>query len=186
MAKDYVRRKATPKKTKKQLPKRSFPMLAILIFVVAIAGFSWLLYSIKGSAPEPSPLPASIIPEISSPDAPIVNATPLPEKPQERSYIHELETKEVEVEITQPKNSETRPYQMQCASFRNRDDAESMKATIAFSGLSSQAKRSEGKNGVWYRVVLGPYSSKRKAETDRHKLQKIGIDSCQIWFWNWG
>ena len=71
------------------------------------------------------------------------------------------------------------PYQMQCGSFRNKDDAESLKANIAFQGLESNVK----KTGTWYRVILGPYERKRLAEKERHKLQRAKINGCQIWLW---
>lgn len=189
MAKDYVRRKPASKRGKagakrgKQSQQRPFPIVAVIILIATVTGFAWLLYSIKGHAPQPGLLPEAVAPK------PNVKVTeplnPLPQKPQERPYIRELETKEVEVEVDTSRTKSTRPYQMQCASFRNQSDAQAMKATIAFTGLSSQVKRSEGKNGVWYRVVLGPYTYKRNAETDRHKLQRAGIDTCQIWHWNW-
>jgi cell division protein FtsN len=181
VAKDYVGRKQASKKVAKSASKGKLPLVALMILVAAIAGFGSLLYSIKDRASKPAPLPAAVSPK----PAEKTKLTPLPEKPKERSYIHELETKEVEVKVDTSKTKTNQTYQMQCASFRNQNDAQSMKATIAFSGLSSQVKRSDGKNGVWYRVVLGPYSSKRTAEGDRHKLQRSGIDSCQIWNWNW-
>ena len=51
-------------------------------------------------------------------------------------------------------------------------------------GLESQVRSSEGKNGLWYRVILGPYETKRAAERDRHKLQRAKIYGCAIWNWN--
>jgi cell division protein FtsN len=89
-----------------------------------------------------------------------------------------LKDKEVVVDIPEKEKS-TRRYQMQCGSFRNQGDAESLKAKIAFQGLTSQVK----KTGDWYRVILGPYERKRPAEKDRHKLQRAKINGCQIWTW---
>jgi len=103
----------------------------------------------------------------------------LPEKPQPVwEYEDTLKTKKIDVDIPE-KVLETRDYQMQCASFRNKADAESLKAKIAFQGLNSQVK----KTGNWYRVILGPYDRKRVAEKERHKLQRASINGCQIWFW---
>ena len=76
------------------------------------------------------------------------------------------------------------PYQMQCGSFREQTQAEAMKAQIAFVGFGSEIRRTDGNNGVWYRVVLGPYESKRQATADRNRLRQQGINTCQIWNWS--
>ena len=76
------------------------------------------------------------------------------------------------------------PYKMQCGSFRKRSQAEAMKAQIAFSGLVAKVSESSGKNGIWYKVALGPYPRKRMAEADKHKLKRNNITTCQIWLWN--
>ncbi len=103
----------------------------------------------------------------------------LPEKPQPKwEYESVLKTKEVEVDIPVAEKP-TRPYQMQCGSFRSQADAESLKARIAFQGLNSQVRHT----GNWYRVILGPYQRKRLAERERHKLQRAKINGCQIWYW---
>lgn len=103
----------------------------------------------------------------------------LPEKPQPIwEYENILKTKKITVDIPEDK-TESRPYQMQCASFRAQGDAESLKAKIAFQGLTSQVIRT----GDWYRVILGPYERKRLAEKHRHKLQRAKINGCQIWYW---
>ena len=41
--------------------------------------------------------------------------------------------------------------------------------------------KTAGKHGDWYRVVLGPYTTKRATEVDRHKIQRTGIETCQVW-----
>ena len=75
------------------------------------------------------------------------------------------------------------PYQMQCGSFRTLNQAETLKAKIAFVGIESQVRKTTGKNGTWYKVVLGPYSRKRAAEADKHRLKSNNINYCQIWLW---
>ncbi|MFM2481773.1 SPOR domain-containing protein [Celerinatantimonas sp. YJH-8] len=183
MARDYVGRKPSPnKKGRKPTPppSRRLPILAVIILVVAIAAFVGVLWHIKNSAKAPAPLPAAVVPKAPAP----VQVKPLPKQPKEPDYIRELENKQVKVKVPKREKSEHR-YQMQCAAFRNRSDAETMKAKIAFSGLSSQVRRSEGKKGAWFKVVLGPYDTRRKAESDRHLLERNNINTCQIWYWTW-
>ena len=108
----------------------------------------------------------------------------LPELPEEEwEYIKTLPGYEVEVEVKEQEKSDKR-YLMQCASFRTRAQAEEMKAKIAFQGLEALIRHSTGSNGDWFRVILGPYESKRDAEKAKHSLRKVNIATCQIWYWN--
>ena len=103
----------------------------------------------------------------------------LPEKPVGKwDYVDGLKTKKVEVDLPEKKAS-TKKYQMQCGSFRQKTQAESLKAKIAFQGLNSEVK----KTGNWYRVILGPYKRKRLAERDKHKMQRAKIYGCAVWLW---
>jgi len=67
-------------------------------------------------------------------------------------------------------------YYVQVASFRQRPDAEKLRARLALKGYKSitQARTSE-KTGTFFRVRLGPYPDRRKAKTVKNKLQKIGV-----------
>ncbi|NTS76554.1 SPOR domain-containing protein [Catenovulum sp. SM1970] len=177
---DYKKRGPATKKNTPPAPEK--PALGIKVILVGVIGLIGLLamayglYAINGSAEDtPASTPAPIEKK----------AEPLPEKPKEKwSYIKDLPEKEVEVEVPEREKSD-KLYQMQCASFRSNNPAETMKAKIAFMGIESQIKVTEGKNGKWYRVVLGPYQTKRDAERDRHRLQNNRINGCKIWLWNW-
>ncbi|KFZ37804.1 sporulation protein [Shewanella mangrovi] len=108
----------------------------------------------------------------------------LPPKPKEEwTYQKELENKQVEVDVPEKANQPTRPYQMQCGSFRKDSQAQELKAVIAFQGLEAQVRKVNGSSGDWYKVILGPYDHKRQAERDRHTLQRAGVNGCMIWFW---
>lgn len=107
----------------------------------------------------------------------------LPAKlPQKWTYMETLKNKEVEVDINEQQLS-TRPYLLQCGAYKNANSAEARKANIAFQGLESQVKVTEEGENTWFRVVLGPYDLKRKAESDRNLLRRAGIEPCGIWFW---
>lgn len=152
------------------------PWSVVILAVVLVAGFAWFLISINGQADE-TPTPQSVV------EQPVSNADKLPLKPDERwQYIEELENKEVEVDV--PVRELGPPQLMQCGSFRSQSDAETLRARIAMAGLESQVRPSDGANGRWYRVILGPYETKRDGERDRHKLQRVQIFGCQIWTWN--
>ncbi|MGM0481548.1 MAG: SPOR domain-containing protein [Pseudomonadota bacterium] len=165
--------KKAPQRGASKRQQQPVPWLIIVIAVVLIAAFTYGLVAINGSSEEVA-------------EQSVVQPPPqdlLPEKPTEQwQYIDELEAKQVEVDV--PEREAGPPKLMQCGSFRQRSDAERLKAQIAMVGLESQVRATEGSNGLWYRVVLGPFETKRDAERDRHKLQRANIHGCAIWNWN--
>lgn len=187
---DYVSRGRPPQKKKpnnknnqrkqvkqsKQGAVASFPIVRLVIVVALLIGFGVFLWSIKDNAS------TEVDTEIARPVAPTEEA--LPELPEEEwEYIRTLPGYEVEVDVEAQEKSDKR-YLMQCASFRTRAQAEEMKAKIAFQGLEALIRHSSGSNGDWFRVILGPYESKRDAEKAKHSLRKVNIATCQIWYWN--
>ncbi|HAR56268.1 MAG TPA: cell division protein FtsN [Idiomarina baltica] len=184
---DYANRKPKPKKKSgkssgqrgkpsargaaAKQPKQ-VPWVAIVLVLALMAAFIYGLLSINGDGDK---LPAKPTDQQA--------ADELPPKPKEKwQYIQELESKQVEVDV--PERELGPPKLMQCGSFRKQSDAERLRAEIAMAGLESQVRSSEGKNGLWYRVILGPYETKRAAERERHKLQRAKIYGCAIWNWN--
>tara|TARA_R110001583_G_scaffold99273_1_gene244560 strand:- start:4630 stop:5160 length:531 start_codon:yes stop_codon:yes gene_type:complete len=175
MAPPSRRKKGTvAKKSRPTAPKKmnkgnqSFPYLAVLSALLLCAFIGYFMFAVEKPAPVKLEKKQTVKKE-----------EILPEKPQPKwQYEEFLPNKEVKVDIPAEKEN-TRPYQMQCGSFRKQDDAESLKARIAFQGLKSIVK----KTGSWYRVILGPYDRKRLAEKERHKLQRAKINGCQIWYW---
>ena len=153
---------------KKNQPKKGIPFLAVFAILLLTAFLGYFMFAVE--KPEKQVIVHKEAPK---------KEEELPEKPQPQwEYENLLKTNQVEVDIpvvTKP----TRPYQMQCGSFRKKNDAESLKVRIAFQGLISEVR----KTGSWYRVILGPYERKRPAEKDRHKLQRAKINGCQIWLW---
>ena len=180
---DYVSRSRTPKKKSNPYQHKqtdtvsSIPVkvkIIALFLIISLLGFGYLLWSLKDITPK-------------DPAHPITKQTPkkveqLPSPPKEKwQYMEQLKSKEVEVGEYAVK--ESGPYKMQCGSFKTRKQAEVMKATIAFAGLSAQISAAKGKNGTWHKVYLGPYEKKRNAEKDKHKLSSNNISTCQIWLW---
>lgn len=148
--------------------------IIITLTLLAIAGFSYLLWTIKDTQPLPV--------ENTSTPTQQHNSAELPAPPTEKwDYMDDLKNKEVEVGKYEVENKG--PYKMQCGSFKTSKQAEVLKANIAFVGLSAKISESKGTNGTWYKVFLGPYERKRTAEKDKHKLKNNNINYCQIWLW---
>lgn len=186
---DYANRKRPPAKKKptgkaaKKATRTSAAPVSwqlVLFTLVMVAGLVWFLYSIAGSKDNPPALETT--PEVIQTEQQ-QQKDPIPELPKdEYSYPDVLKNLEVEVDV--PEREVGPPRLMQCGSFRSETDAQTLRARIALAGLEAQVRRSEGRNGVWYRVILGPYETRRDAERDRHKLQRAQIHYCEIWNWN--
>tara|TARA_R110002050_G_scaffold31363_13_gene80860 strand:+ start:298 stop:858 length:561 start_codon:yes stop_codon:yes gene_type:complete len=181
---DYVSR--TPSKKKKNSPykKKSAEPTRVLsiktkiigvLSILLIVGFSYGLWFLKTSSLTKDPIQANEQPTTEKEQN-------LPAPPKEKwTYVENLKTKKVEV--GQYEIKQNGPYKMQCGSFKTRPQAESLKAKMAFVGIESQIQTAQGKNNMWYKVVLGPYERKRVAEEDKHKLRNNKINGCQIWLW---
>ena len=171
--KDYVAR-GRSSKAPPPPPKPSLPWMRIVITLSLVAVFAYFLWSIKGTAPAPQKQPEPVT--TSSQES---NLPDIPE--EEWEFIKTLPEYTVEVEVEEQAKSTVR-YLMQCGSFKVKQQAEELKARIAFQGLEAQVRSQ--KDSQWYRVILGPYESKRHAESDRHQLQNAKINGCQVWNWN--
>lgn len=183
--KDYVKRGRAPQKSKTPPPEpKKLPWLRLVVTISLVFAFAYFLWAISqgpSTFEENQPNQAGNNASESSQQA---SEDPLPEMPKETyGYPDTLKDGQVEIDRKEQQKSE-RPYLMQCGSFRQQDRADEMRAQLAMQGIESQVRPSNGKNGLWYRVVLGPYDYKRDAEADRHVAQRIGIGTCQIWFWD--
>ena len=180
--KDYVKRgqakRATPNSNKRKpaaqkgAPQRPLMWRYVIMIFIVLAAVIVGLWQLKDSSKATPDAPLT--------ERPTIIEDELPELPKEEwDYIKNLPGYEVEVDQSEHETSGKR-YLMQCASFKTRSQAEEMKAKIAFQGKEAQIRHT----GDWFRVILGPYNTKRDAERDRHALRKINIATCQIWYWN--
>lgn len=182
---DYITRSPAKKKKNNPYKKKAVEQkpnnqtkskLIIAVVILLVSGFAYGLWLLKTS-------PSTKMPNTSHESKTVEKkATTLPKPPKEKwRYVDDLKHKEVEVgEYEVKKNG---PYKMQCGSFKTQSQAERLKARMAFAGIESQIQTAQGKNNVWYKVVLGPYVRKRAAEEDKHKLRNNKINGCQIWLW---
>ncbi|MFT7527842.1 MAG: hypothetical protein ACI9LY_003001 [Arenicella sp.] len=67
-------------------------------------------------------------------------------------------------------------YYLQAASFRERADAEKLRARLTLKNFKTitQARDVTGK-GIYHRVRIGPYRDKRKAKIAKNQLQRLGV-----------
>jgi len=199
--KDYVKRpkastkkQATRRKTSKQA-STPMPWVKVIFALTVVVLFVFSLYKLQSMDGDNSEMALSdetVASEDIARDSSTIIVQPndaleqaeLPELPvlgeEEWEYIDSLPEFSVEVDATGPLES-GKEFIMQCGSFRTRERAEELKAKIAFQGLESRILTSNGRNGLWYRVVLGPYERKRNAERHRHQLRNGNVNGCKIW-----
>lgn len=87
--------------------------------------------------------------------------------------------------VSQPKPQETakakpaekassQRWMVQCGSFKGTDQAESVRAGLAFEGFESRITT----GGGWNRVVIGPYKDRATADSTLKRLRSSGHSSC--------
>lgn len=77
--------------------------------------------------------------------------------------------------VTPPKAAVTEAnFLVQCGSFKNTEQAESVRATLAFSGVESRVTKG---NDGWIRVLSGPYS-KEQANSVSRQAAGAGVSGC--------
>ncbi len=179
MGRDYA--KPTPKRKRgaTKRSQRSFPTAVLFIVGSIVLGFTGFLYYLKSdSTPsttantEKTATQKLAEPTIKEPEVP---------KYTFHDYLNEKQVVIPEEELKSKEAQVSMHYTMPCGSFRSNEMADSLRAKIAFLGYESKVVPVDAESGRWYRVQLGPYVSKRKAESIRHRLQENDINDCKIW-----
>lgn len=93
-------------------------------------------------------------------------------KPQPKPEPKPEVKQETAKQETKPESKQK--WMVQCGSFRATDQAESVRARLAFEGIESRITA----GGGWNRVVLGPYSSRAAADKTLSRLKGVGMSSC--------
>lgn len=113
---------------------------------------------------------------------PVQQPKPQVQQPKPQVVTPPAQTRQPEVKQevkTEAAKPETKPeskqkWMVQCGSFRAADQAESVRAQLAFEGVESRVTS----GGGWNRVMLGPYSSRAAADKTLSRLKGIGMSSC--------
>lgn len=67
-----------------------------------------------------------------------------------------------------------RRWMVQCGSFRGAEQAETVRAQLAFEGFDSKITTNNG----WNRVVIGPVKGKENADSTLNRLKMAGHTNC--------
>jgi len=175
-----TKRKTTRKKTARTAGrKRPVPGWIILASGVLFGLLIAVIIYANGWVPEP----------VKNPEKPTPNETV--EQPVEdvsghvakRSNNYDFYTVLPEMEVVIPKEdiaqeaakqNQNYQYILQVASFKNKADAEALKAKIAFSGQIAYIQTIDVNNTQWHRVRVGPFQSGREADKQKRAIEKMG------------
>lgn len=174
---DYVKTpRPTPRPKKGAAPaKKPKPYLLVGVVALLLVGFGYFLWHISHQ-PGANQLAAKQQQQTEQALANEAKKDELPPKPVKEpyTYIKSLENKEI---VVQPEELvQKAPVTMYCGTFKSRDAAEELKAKIAFEGIAAEIRENDGK----FRVVSGPYASKRMAQSDQNKLQRRKVARCWV------
>lgn len=87
----------------------------------------------------------------------------------------EAQTKSQETAKAKPaEKASSQRWMVQCGSFKGTDQAESVRAGLAFEGFESRITT----GGGWNRVVIGPYKDRASADSTLKRLRSSGHSSC--------
>jgi cell division protein FtsN len=149
-------------------------------------GLAYYLWS-KGFIPQPQ-VDATVTEE--SVPADTEEVAPATGEPKKSRYdfftvLPEMEVIVPEQELSkksQPRETATvqadsDSYLLQVGSFREKSDAEQMKARLALLGITTRIQTVTVNDATWHRVRVGPVSGARQADEMRKQLTDNGIDS---------
>lgn len=184
---------AAAKKPKKAAapaaPSGRKPIKLAIASLIAIGGLSFLLYSlvhttdpIQAIGLKTIPQPQETAPQPAhKPSAP--TAKPESKSSKERFQFYEMLPKndvKPRQESAYHSTPKTAPLpskvMLQVGSFRNSQDADSVRAKLILGGLTHvTTSRTEGKNGVWYRVRTGPFNTQAEVDAASKKILALNM-----------
>ena len=104
--------------------------------------------------------------------------------PELEVLIPESETRPPEVKskttTTSNSSNNTKQYVLQVGSFQNLNDAEKLKANLAFLGLEANIQRVTVNKQAWHRVRTGPYQDRQQLYKNQKLLKQNDIDSISM------
>ena len=185
MAKDYARsRKPSGQRPRKTSARRKPAAKARTMgWQLYIAGLlsgvflSFLLY--LGTLP----------PAIDTATQPTVQSQPpaKSEPPKPRFDFYTLLPEQAVERVAAPADTASPPtaknaefYLLQAGSFKQREDADRRRAELLLLGLEPNIEETNGDNGRWYRVYLGPFQSRAILNKARSLTAAQNIDTLLL------
>lgn len=184
---------AAAQRRKSRNHQRGIPAwLWLLSGILLGLGLAYYLWS-KGYIPQPN-ADSTVVDGSSEQISPasVEEVAPAIDKPRKSPYdfftvLPEMEVVVPEQELSQKSRSAETPaaqaeadsgsYLLQVGSFREKSDAEQLKARLALMGITARTQSVTVNDVTWHRVRIGPVSGVRQADEMRTRLSADGIES---------
>lgn len=160
---------------KKQWKRRGI----VLAVVVAITSYGAYAYTVKKDNEKANQVQVE---QTIKQDHEQVAQLPKPPKTL-WNYASLLDNEVVPIHYVKQYDLPSTPYLMQCGSYQTVGQAEYRKAQLALAGFTSQIRLTDTNSGMWYRIILGPYSTQRHGGQARAEMHRLGIENCAVWRW---
>lgn len=185
MSRDYKNRAAS-QKNKKPQQQGSIAWWKWLVIVLLITVFAMFLSFLKNSTPE------TVKEEKTQTKTTLPKSTTKTPKHQDQPIIkpkYDFYTILPETEIIVPDNEikirgreeflgkrNKGNYNVQAGSFRHFNEADKLKAKLAFMGIESRIEKATVGGVTWNRIKMGPFSSSSQVSILKKRLKKNGVD----------
>lgn len=198
MAQDFAKRS---KSRKKKPPPKRFSLGSFLLGVFTGVGLFLLgaygpeVLKLRNLAPDAKTAERpQQQPETASETAPeAASGTEAPadaEAPQDLEFVFrdllgtdsvDADVSAYEADMVMPQKSpgQTMQYLLQSGSFQIKADAESRRGTLLLLNMPANIVEANIDNKIWYRVIVGPYAQRAKAQQAVSRLRAEDISS--IW-----
>ncbi len=193
MAQDYAkrssaaRRPAAHKNSPPPPPPSKRPLWLALLVLVLVSALSSGLYLLSGVGPDPQATQQSVQ---QLPAKPAVPVSPrAAEKPDPEYNFYKLLPKsevipaQVEAYKSTPKSAaDYSNHLLQAGSFKQQTDADSLRAKLLLSGMPNvtTSKVVSSSGTVWYRVRIGPFTSRSKLNKAYDQLVRMNLQPLQV------
>lgn len=180
MSHDFAKEKSSPKKKRSNTqaskkiaePKRLIPAWVWFLLGVACTLFVQLfIHLAQVESPENS----------NTEQTPKAQQKPVKQKPEYHFY-DDLKTQKVTVDSkpVEAREQESYNYALQAGSFKQKQDANQLRAEITLLGLDVAIEKRTSKETIWHRVIVGPFTSRSKLQKARSILIENDIPTMVI------
>ena len=173
--------KKSQKATNKGAPRRVWFFSGV--FFTLFGQFLWHLATVPSA--KPTKVAETTKPDIKWPGVAIKQAEEKkqPEKKPEIQFYDTLKEQEVVVAgpTVQDRNSGSYNFSLQAGAFKNKADAESLRAQLILMGMNVTVSAIVAESGTtWHRVIVGPFVSRSKFAHARSQLLDNHIQPMRI------
>lgn len=159
------------------------PGWILLIVGIGLGAYGTVMLFLESGAPMPELNVPRIMRQDPEPQPePAPPALPPRTEPKFDFYTilpkQEIVIPEEEIRSTDDRGSQSSPatlWTVQVGSFRNFQDADGVRATLALQGIETHISTRESESSTWHRVRVGPIASRREADRLRSKLQRLNF-----------